>query len=95
MSLISSAFDVNVTYIVNDGFKDFRSFLIVSDNPDHVDVQVNVDNYWNCKFYNHNFQSKSESNSNSFKVEILFWVFSLMSYHIYLKHTPELRIKMF
>ena len=45
MSLISSAFDVNVTYIVNDGFKDFRSFLIVSDNPDHVDVQVNVDNY--------------------------------------------------
>ena len=38
MSCIGSAFDVNVSCIVNDNFNDFRSFLIFSNNS-----VVNVD----------------------------------------------------
>ena len=57
MSCIGSVFDVNVSCIVNDYFNDFRSFLIFSNNSVHVDVHVNVDNYLNCIFYDHNFQS--------------------------------------
>ena len=41
--------------------------------------------YLNRKFYDHNFQSKPQSNSNNFKPEILFAVFTLMFYHIFLK----------
>ena len=54
-----------------------------------------IDNYLNSKFYDHDFQSKPESNSKSFKPEILFSVFSLMFYYIFLKHNRELRIKIF
>ena len=35
----------------------------------------------NRKFYDRNFQSKPESNSNNFKLEIQFSVFNLMFYH--------------
>ena len=70
MTRAGSAFDVNVRYIVNDDFNDFRSFLIFSNNSIHVDVLVNVSNCLNCKFYDHNFQSKPESKSNNFKLEI-------------------------
>ena len=63
MSFTGSVFNVNVSYIVNDDFNDFRSFLIFSNNSVHVDVHVNVDNYIRRKFYDHNFQSKPESNS--------------------------------
>ena len=42
-----------------------------------------------------NFQSKPESNSNNFKPEILFLVFSLMFYHSFLKNNRELRVKIF
>ena len=52
---------------------------------------LNVGNYLNQKFYNHNFQSKPESNSNNLRLEILFSVFSLMFYHIFLKHNREVR----
>ena len=54
-----------------------------------------IDNYLNSKFYDHDFQSKPESNSKNFKPEILFSVFSLMFYYIFLKHNRELRIKIF
>ena len=54
MSRVGSVFDINVSYIVNDDFNDFRSFLIVSNNPVHGDAHVNAVNYLNCKFYNHN-----------------------------------------
>ena len=84
MSDFGSVFDVNVSYIVNGDFNNFRSFLFLCNNPVHVDVQV----YLNEKFYDHNFQLTSESNSNIFKLEILFSVFSL-------KHNHELRIKIF
>ena len=87
MSCIGSAFDVNVSCIINDNFNDFRSFLIFSNNlVVNVDVHVNFDNYLNRKFYDHDFQSKPESKGNNFKPEILFSVFSLMFYHIFLKH---------
>ena len=92
MSPIGSVFDVNVSYIVNDGFDDFRSLLIVCNNPVHVDVHVNVGNYLNRKFYDHIFQSKPVSGSNNFK---LVNYSSLMCYHIFLKHSRELRIKIF
>ena len=96
MSCIGSAFDVNVSCIVNDNFNDFRSFLTFSINSVvNVDVHVNVDNYLNHKFYDHNFQSKPDSNSNNFKPEILFSVFTLILYHIFLKYSRELRIKIF
>ena len=96
MSCIGSAFDVHLSCIVNDDFNDFRSFLIFSNNSVvNVDVHVNVDNYLNRKFYDLNFQSKPESNTNSFKPEILSSVFTLMFYHIFLKHNRELRIKIF
>ena len=89
MSCIGSAFDVHVSCIVNDDFNDFRSFLIFSNNlVVNIDAHVNVDNFLNRKIYDHNFQSKPESNSNNFKPEILFPVFTLMFYHI-------LRIKIF
>ena len=96
MSCIGSAFDVHVSCTVNDDFNDFRSFLIFPNNSvANVDVHVNVGIYLNRKFYNHNFQSKCESNSNNFKLEILFLVLTLMFYHILLKHNLELRIKIF
>ena len=96
MSCIGSAFDVNISCIVNNDFNDFRSFLIFSNNSVvNIDVQVNVDDYLNCSFYDHNFQSKPESNSNNFKPEILFLVFTLMLYHIFLKRNQKLRIKVF
>ena len=96
MSCIGSAFDVHVSCIVNDDFNDFSSFLIFSNNlVVNADVHVNVDNYLNRKFYDNNFQSKPESNSNNFKPDILFSVFTLMFYHIFLKHNRELRIKIF
>ena len=79
MSCIGSAFDVHVSCIVNDDFNDFRSFFIFSNNSVvNVDVHLNVDNYLNRKFYDHKFQSKLESNSNSFKLKILFSVFTLI-----------------
>ena len=77
---IGSVFDVSVSCIANDDFNEFRPFLIFSNNPG-VDVDVNVDNYLCSKFYDHNFQSKPESNSNNFKPRILFSVFSLVLYH--------------
>ena len=80
MSRIGSVFDANVSYIVNDNFNDFRLFLIFSNNSAHVDIHVNLDNYLNRKFYDHNLQSKPESNSNNSKLEILLSVFSLMFY---------------
>ena len=107
MSCIGSVFDDNVSFIVNDDFNDFRpflnddfndfrSFLNFSNNSVvNVDAHFKVDNYLNRKFYGHNFQSKPESNSNNFKPEILFSVFSLMFYHFFLKHNRELRIKIF
>ena len=96
MSCIGRAFDINVSCIVNDDFNDFRSFLIFSNNSVvNVDIHVNVENYLNRKFYDHNFQSKPESNSNNFKPEILFSVFTLMFHHIFLKYNRELRIKIF
>ena len=95
MTCIGSAFVVHLSCIVNEDFNDFRSFSIFSNNlVVNVDVHVNVDNYLNHKFYDHNFQSKPESNSNNFKPEILFSVLILMFYHIFLKHNRELRIKM-
>ena len=96
ISCIGSAFDNHVSCIVNDNFNDFRSSLIFSNNSVvNADVRVNVDNYLNRKFYDHNFQSKPESNSNNFKPEILCSVFTLIFYHIFLKHNRELRIKIF
>ena len=48
MSCIGSAFDVNVSCILNDDFNDCRSFLIFSNNSVvNVDIHVNVDNYLN------------------------------------------------
>ena len=68
MSCIDSVFYVNVNCIVNGDFNDFRSFLIFSNNSvANVDVHFKVDNYLNRKFYDHNFQSKPESNSNNLK----------------------------
>ena len=95
MSRLGSAFDINVSCVVNDDFNNFRSFLIFYNNSVHVYVHVNVGNYLNHKFYDHNFQSKPESNSNNFKPEILLSVFSLMFYHSFLKNNRELRIKIF
>ena len=67
--MYGSAFDVNVSCIVNGDCTDSRSFLIFSNNSVvNVNAQVNVDNYLNHKFYDHNFQSKPESNSNNFKL---------------------------
>ena len=66
MSRIASIFDVNFSYIVNEDFNDFKSFLNFPNNSVHVDVHVTVDNYLYRKLYNHNFQSKPECNSNKF-----------------------------
>ena len=95
MSRLGSAFDINVSCVVNDDFNNFRSFLIFYNNSVHVYVHVNVGNYLNHKFYDHNFQSKPESNSNNFKPEILFSVFSLTFYHVISKHNREIMIKIF
>ena len=66
MSCIGIALDANASCIVSDDFNDFRSFLIFSNNSVvNVDVHVNVDNYLNSKFYDHDFQSKPESNSKN------------------------------
>ena len=89
MSRIGSVFDVNVSCIVDVDFNNFRSFLIFSNYSVQVDVHVNADNYLNHNFYDHKFQSKPESNSNNFKLEIPF------SVYIILKHNHELRIKIF
>ena len=90
MNCIGSAFDVHVSCIANDDLNNFRSFIIFSNNSVvNVDVHVNVDNYLNRRFYDHNFQLKP------IKLEILFSVFTLMFYHIFLKHNRELRIKIF
>ena len=96
MSCIGNVVDVNVSCVVNDDFNNFRSFVIYSSNSVvNVDVDVKVDDYLNRKFYDHNLQPKPESNSNNFKLETLFSVFSLMFYHFFLKHNCELRIKIF
>ena len=46
MGFIGSVFDVNVSCIGNDDFKDFGSFLIFPNNSvvDDADVHVNVGN---------------------------------------------------
>ena len=77
--------------------RSLRSFLILSNNSfvNVVQVNVNVDSYLNSKFFDHDFQSKPESNNKNFKSEILLSVFSLMFYYIFLKHNGELRIKIF
>ena len=98
MSCIGIALDANASCIVSDDFNDFRLFLIFSNNSVvnvDVHVNVNVDNYLNSKFHDHDFQSKPESNSKNFKPEILFSIFSLMFHYIFLKHNRELRIKIF
>ena len=93
MSCNGSVFDVNVSFIVNDDFNDFRSFLIFCNySLVNVDVHVKVNNYLNRKFYDHNFQSKPVSKSNNFKPEIVFSVFSLIFYHFFFKHNRKLRI---
>ena len=62
MSFIGIAFGANVSCIVSNDFSDFRSFLFFSNNSViNADVHVNVDNYLNLKFYDHDFQSKPES----------------------------------
>ena len=97
-SCIGIALDANASCIVSDDFNDFRSFLIFPNNlvvNVDVDVNVSVNNYVNSKFYDHDFQSKPESNSKSFKPEILFSIFSLLFYYILLKHNRELRVKIF
>ena len=70
------------------------NFNFFNNSVVNFDVHVNVDNYVKRKFYDHNFQSKPESNSKSFKPEILFSV-SLMFYYILLKHNCKLRTKIF
>ena len=94
MNCIGIALDFNASCIVSDNFNAFRSLVIFSNNS-VVNVNVNVDKYLNCKFYDHDFQSKPESNSKNFNPEILFPVFGLMFYYIFLKHNCELRIKIF
>ena len=89
MSCIGTVFDANASCIVSDDFNDFRSFLIFSNNlvvNVDVHVNVNVNNYVNSKFYDHDFQSRPESNSKNIKPEILFSIFSLLFYYILLKH---------
>ena len=88
-SCIGIALDANASCIVSDDFNDFRSFLIFSNNlvvNVDVHVNVNVNNYVNSKFYDHDFQSRPESNSKNIKPEILFSIFSLLFYYILLKH---------
>ena len=70
MSCIGIALVANASCIVNDDFNDFRSVLIFSNNSVvdvDVHVDVNINNYLNSKFYDHDFQSKPESNSKNFK----------------------------
>ena len=86
MSCIGIALDAYASCIVSDNFNDFRSFLIFSNNSVvnvDVHVNVNVDDYLNSKFYDHDFQSKPESNSKNVKPQILFSVFSLMFYYFF------------
>ena len=86
MSCIGNALDANASCVASDDFNDFRSFLIFSNNSVvniDVHVNVNVDNCLNSKFYDHDFQAKPESNSKSFKMKILFSVFSLIFYYIF------------
>ena len=67
--MYGSGFGVNVSCIVNGDFTNSRSFLIFSNNSVvNGDAYVNVENYLNHKFHDHNFQSKPESNSNSFNL---------------------------
>ena len=70
-------------YDFSDDFNDFRSFLTFSNNSVvNINVHVNVDNYFNRKFYDHDFHSKSESNNKMF-------------YYIFMERNRELRIKIF
>ena len=71
MNRFGSVFDVNVSYIVKEDFNDIRSFLISSYNSVHVYVYVNGENYLNHKHV-YSFQSKTECDSNNFKLEVLF-----------------------
>ena len=89
MSRFSCVFNNNVMCLASDDFSDVRSFLFFSNNLVHVHVHVNVANYLNRNIYDQNFKtwSKPESNSNDFKLEILFSVFSLMFCHIFFKHS--------
>ena len=90
ISFIGNALDANASCIASDDFNDFRSYLIFSNNSVvnfDVHVNVNVDNYLNSKFYDHDFQLKPGSNSKSFKLEILFSV-----YYVFLKHNRELKV---
>ena len=83
---VSSRSSPPAVCIVSDDFNDFRSFLIFSNNSVvnvDVHVNVNVDDYLNSKFYDHDFQSKPESNSKNVKPQILFSVFSLMFYYFF------------
>ena len=84
MSCIGSVFDDNVSFIVsdnfnnfrpfsNDDFRNFRLFLIFSNNSVvNVNAHFKFDNYVSRKFYGDSFQSKPESNINNLKPEILF-----------------------
>ena len=87
MSLLGSVFDVNVSCIVSCDFNNYRSFLIFLRT--HFMLMLTL----NCKFYDHNFHSKPESNSDNFNLDILISVFSLIFYLIFLKHGGELRIE--
>ena len=88
MSFCGNVFDIIISSIVNNDFNYFRSLLIFSNNLVDVSAGKNL----NSKFYDHNFPSKAESNSNS-KLENLFSVFNLMFYHSFFKHNSELCIK--
>ena len=92
---IGSVFDANVSCIANNDYNNFMALLTFSNNSVHADVHFNVDSYLNHNFHDHNFQAKPENNSNNFKLEILFLVFSSIFYHIILKHNRKLRIKIF
>ena len=92
MSFCGNVFDIIISSIVNNDFNYFRSLLIFSNNLVHVNVHVNIGKKLNSKFYDHNFQSKAESNS---KLENLFSVFNLMFYHSFSKPNSELCIKIF
>ena len=66
MSCIDIALDANASCIVM--ILTTLSFLIFSNNSVvnvDIHVNVNVDNYLNSKFYDHDFQSKPESNSKN------------------------------
>ena len=86
MNCVGIAFDVNASGIVSDDFNEFRSFLIFSNSSVvNVDLHFNVDNYLNRKFYDHDFNQNLGVTAKKI----------LMFYYIVLKHSHELRIKIF